>query len=347
MHAIDVGEADFEQQVIERSHEVPVIVDFWAPWCGPCQMLKPILEKLAEEYGGRFLLAKVNSDENPRLASRFGVRGIPSVKAVVEGRIVDEFSGALPESEVRVFIERLLPSAAEKLRRQAGEQRGDGDAERARELLEEALAMEPENDRIRLDLARVYLDLDRPEAAREQIEALSPAARVDEEAKELESRLQLAEQSRDLPEEAELRRRIISDPNDLEARLQLANRYAAEHRYAEAMEQLLEIIRRDRGFKEDIGRKQMLALFKGFIKRQRAGLEVEKVATGEHWLGSRALELGLVDELLTSDDYLMAMREQADIVEVHYVFRPGLKERLFSLLSKSRSERAALGPQIF
>ena len=89
-------------------------------------------------------------------------------------------------------------------------------------------------------------------------------------------------------------------------------------------------------------------LFKGFIKRQRAGLEVEKVATGEHWLGSRALELGLVDELLTSDDYLMAMREQADIVEVHYVFRPGLKERLFSLLSKSRSERAApLGPQIF
>ncbi len=261
MHAIDVGEADFEQQVIERSHEVPVIVDFWAPWCGPCQMLKPILEKLAEEYGGRFLLAKVNSDENPRLASRFGVRGIPSVKAVVEGRIVDEFSGALPESEVRVFIERLLPSAAEKLRRQAGEQRGDGDAERARELLEEALAMEPENDRIRLDLARVYLDLDRPEAAREQIEALSPAARVDEEAKELESRLQLAEQSRDLPEEAELRRRIISDPNDLEARLQLANRYAAEHRYAEAMEQLLEIIRRDRGFKEDIGRKQMLALF--------------------------------------------------------------------------------------
>ncbi len=261
MHAIDVGEADFEQQVIERSHEVPVIVDFWAPWCGPCQMLKPILEKLAEEYGGRFLLAKVNSDENPRLASRFGVRGIPSVKAVVEGRIVDEFSGALPESEVRVFIERLLPSAAEKLRRQAGEQRGDGDAERARELLEEALAMEPENDRIRLDLARVYLDLDRPEAAREQIEALSPAARVDEEAKELESRLQLAEQSRDLPEEAELRRRIISDPNDLEARLQLANRYAVEHRYAEAMEQLLEIIRRDRGFKEDIGRKQMLALF--------------------------------------------------------------------------------------
>ncbi len=88
-------------------------------------------------------------------------------------------------------------------------------------------------------------------------------------------------------------------------------------------------------------------LFKGFIKRQRAGLEVEKVATGEHWLGSRALELGLVDELLTSDDYLMAMREQADIVEVHYVFRPGLKERLFSLLSKTRSERAALGPQIF
>ncbi len=194
-------------------------------------------------------------------AARFNVRGIPSVKAVVEGRVADEFSGALPESEVRRFIEGLLPSEAEKLRRQAREQRGDGDAERARRMLEEALSMEPENDRIRIDLARLYLDLDLTEAAREQLDALSPPARLEQEVQELESRLQLVEQSRDLPEEAELQQRILQKPDDLEARLLLSRRYTAEQRYAEAMEQLLEIIRRDRSFQEDIGRKQMLTLF--------------------------------------------------------------------------------------
>ncbi len=261
MHSIDVDEKDFEREVLERSYEVPVVVDFWAPWCGPCKVLKPVLERLAEEYGGRFVLAKVNSDDNQRLAGQFGVRGIPTVKAVVNGEVVDEFSGALPESEVRAFLDRLQPSPAEELRQQAGQQRKDGSAEKARELLQEAQALEPENERVRIDLARTHLDLDNPEAAREQLAGLSPTARLDDAVKELESRLALAEQSRDLPAEKALLDRLDKDPDDLEARLQLANRYAAEHRYAEAMDQLLEIIRRDRHFEDDIGRKNLLALF--------------------------------------------------------------------------------------
>jgi len=180
---------------------------------------------------------------------------------VVNGEVVDEFSGALPESQVRVFLDRLQPSPAEKLRQQAGRQRKDGAAERARELLQEAQALEPENERVRIDLIRTLLDLDETAAAREQLEGLSLTTRLEDAVKELESRLEFAEQSRNLPPEVELLERIEGKPDDLDARLQLANRYTNEQRYAEAMQQLLEIIRRDRGFEDDIGRTRLLALF--------------------------------------------------------------------------------------
>jgi putative thioredoxin len=117
--SIDVGEQNFNEVVIEGSRQAPVVVDFWAPWCAPCRALKPVLEKLADEYQGRFTLAKVNSDENPAIAAQFGVRGIPNVKAFVGGELVDEFSGALPEPAVREFIDRIVPSPAEELRQAA------------------------------------------------------------------------------------------------------------------------------------------------------------------------------------------------------------------------------------
>ena len=110
--SFDVGDADFDVQVLATSQQVPVLVDFWAPWCQPCRVLKPLLEKLTAEYGGQFRLAKINSDENPESSRRWGVRGIPAVKAFVGGQLVDEFTGALPEGQVRAFIERLMPSRA-------------------------------------------------------------------------------------------------------------------------------------------------------------------------------------------------------------------------------------------
>lgn len=163
---LDVGVADFEQVVLEESNTRLVVVDFWAPWCGPCKSLKPILEKLAAEYAGKFLLAKVNSDDNQELATRYGVRGIPSVKAFINGEPVDEFSGALPEAEVRAFVDRLLPGPADEMRAQAAELRGSGDISGALQKLAEASMLDPDNVGIRLDATEIMLDLGEADEAR-------------------------------------------------------------------------------------------------------------------------------------------------------------------------------------
>jgi putative thioredoxin len=144
--SFDTDSGDFEQAVIAASCRVPVLVDFWAEWCAPCRTLKPVLEKLAAEYGGRFVLAKVDSDRNQELAARFGVRGIPNVKAFVDGEMVDEFTGAQSEAQVRAFIERLLPSPAEPLARCRSRRPAPrAILEVACSLLDDALALDPAN----------------------------------------------------------------------------------------------------------------------------------------------------------------------------------------------------------
>ncbi|HET7674755.1 MAG TPA: thioredoxin domain-containing protein, partial [Gammaproteobacteria bacterium] len=180
-HTIEVGHDNFIPAVIEGSKKAPVVVDFWAPWCAPCRALGPVLEKLAAEYGGRFTLAKVNSDEHPQLAMEYGVRGIPNVKAFVDGRIADEFSGALPEPAVRAFIDRVVPSAAERMRAQAmTDYRNDGDAARALAALELAAAADPGSEPVRIDTAEILIALDRLEEARDLLQGLSPLAQMDE-----------------------------------------------------------------------------------------------------------------------------------------------------------------------
>jgi putative thioredoxin len=258
-HAYDVNEADFNRVVIEGSRKVPVLVDFWADWCAPCRALKPILEKLADEYQGRFLLAKVNSDQNQSLAARYGVRGIPNVKAFVGGELVDEFSGALPEAMVREFIEGLMPSEAEELRRQAAAALASGASDGALALLERAAEREPQNDAIRLDRAEILLDLGRADEARALLGALSILTRDETRAAGLIARAAFAGGTAEGA--AGLEQRIAAHPDDLEARLQLARAHVAARRYEAAMEQLLEVIRRDRGYGDDAGRKTLLQVF--------------------------------------------------------------------------------------
>ncbi|MDZ7593847.1 MAG: thioredoxin [Thiobacillus sp.] len=256
-HALDVGLADFPQHVLEESKHRPVLVDFWAPWCGPCKSLKPVLEKLAAEYGGKFLLAKVNSDDNQELAARYGVRGIPSVKAFVNGEPVDEFSGAMPESEVRAFLDRLVPGPAEELRAQAAELRLAGDLPGALQTLADASKIDPAHIGIRIDAAEIMLDLNEADETRRLIAGVADDA--DPRVPQLKARLQFMGAAGE--DEAALAARVAADENDLEARLKLAQLLVAAGQYEAGMDQLLEIVRRDRGFEDDIGRKTLLSVF--------------------------------------------------------------------------------------
>ena len=256
-HSLDVGLADFQQAVLEESRRRPVLVDFWAPWCGPCKSLKPVLEKLAAEYGGKFLLAKINSDDNQELAARYGVRGIPSVKAFIDGGPVDEFSGALPESEVRAFLDRLVPGPADELRVEAAELSLAGDVSAALQKLADASKIDPSHVGVRLDAAEIMLDLNEADEARRLIAGVADDA--DPRVPQLKARLQFMEAAGE--DEAVLAARVAANENDLEARLKLATLLVAAGKYEAGMDQLLEIVRRDRGFGDDIGRKTLLSVF--------------------------------------------------------------------------------------
>jgi len=260
-HTVNVTAATFQAEVIEASKTVPVVVDFWAPWCGPCRVLTPILEKLAAEYGGRFKLAKVNSDENQEVAAAFGVRSIPDVMGFRDGRPVAHFLGAVPESQARAFIDRLVPSPSEQERMRAAELRAAGNSPDAEAPLRHALEMDPADDLARLDLAELLIEAGRLAEAEPLLEEIRPDVDLDARVATLRAAIVFARSSQSGAGEANLQARVATHPDDHEARLALAGAYAGERRYREALDQLLEIVRRDKDWNDGEARKQILAIF--------------------------------------------------------------------------------------
>ncbi|GMV74144.1 MAG: co-chaperone YbbN [Rubrivivax sp.] len=274
--SFDVSDADFETAVIERSLQVPVLLDCWAPWCGPCKSLKPVLEKLVQDYGGQFVLAKLNSDECPGVAQALQLRSIPHVFLIKGGQLVDQFTGALPEGQVRAFLDKHLKAPADpvdELREQAA---AAPDAALAEALLRQALAMKPGHLEATLDLAERVIARGALDDAQALLDRVAEAARNDRHAA-LAKRIQLA-RNRPSGDATALAARIAANPKDFEARFALAAIQAFEGDFGAAFDQLLEVVLRDKGDWREKARAQLVEWF------ELCG-DAETVSRGRRYLG--------------------------------------------------------------
>ena len=259
-YIVEANEATFEAEVLERSHAVPVVIDFWAEWCAPCRVLKPVLEKLANEFAGKVVLAKVNTEEAPGVAAQFGVRSIPAVFAVREGRVVDSFVGALPESAVRAWIERLLPTPAETA---AAEARGleSADPERAEARYRAALALAPDLAPAKAGLARTLLARGRYDEAHALVAELERRGFLEPEAEKLKAELELRSDANQAGDLEAARAALAASPAEPELKLKVAEALAVAGQSEEALSLCLELVELGPKSVGERARKVMLNIF--------------------------------------------------------------------------------------
>jgi putative thioredoxin len=265
---IDTTTPTFAKDVLEESRRRPVLVDFWAPWCGPCKTLGPVIEKSVRAAKGAVKLAKMNIDEHPAVAGQLGIQSIPAVIAFVNGQPVDGFVGALPESQVKAFIDRIAgpagPSDAEALVAEGEARLAAGDLAGAGDLFAAALKAEPESVPAVAGLAQALLEAGEIERATQTLDMLPASAAADARVAAVRAQIELKAQTAGLGDRATLEARIAADPADLQARFELALLLNAEGDREGAVDRLLEIIRKNRSWEEEKARKQLLQFFEAW-----------------------------------------------------------------------------------
>ncbi len=258
---IIVATRDNFADVLEQSQRIPVLVDFWAGWCAPCQVLMPMLVALATEYQGQVLLAKVDTDAEQELATEWGIRSLPTVKLFKHGLVVEEFTGAQPESVIREIIERHIEKEADRLCAQALGAIEHDDSTQAQKLLEQSLALDPDHLPSKLTLAELSVRLGTASAAEKLLRALPLNQREDEAVENLLARVEFARVLDQAPDRATLNRQLAAQADDLSAHHQLGAHDVMAGDYAAALEHFLAIMSRDRQFQDELGRRSLLAVF--------------------------------------------------------------------------------------